>query len=149
VFDFKRHVLVAALSSFKEVFYGKRQTKRQPKLPFVFGHSQQQLHAVFLAEFLNAASGIHDLLLAGIERVALRTYFDVQVLTVGGAGLELIAATAGNGNFVVIRMNVGFHSDVLKLGAVAESWRLSSKFKYFSTIRDALRQRTRHCSWWT
>jgi hypothetical protein len=30
-----------------------------------------KLHAVFLAEFLNATSSIDDLLFAGVERVAL------------------------------------------------------------------------------
>lgn len=30
-----------------------------------------KLHAVFLAEFLNTASGIQNLLLAGVKRMAL------------------------------------------------------------------------------
>jgi hypothetical protein len=71
---------------------------------------QQQLHAVFLAEFFHSAGGVNNLLLACIEWMALRAHFDIQRLAVGGTGFELVAATAGYGDFVVIRMNVGFHS---------------------------------------
>jgi hypothetical protein len=115
MFDFEGHALsssdVRCQQLIREIFYGNHKTKRQPKLPFAdpFAH-QGQLHAVFLAELFDSAGSINDLLLAGVERVALRAHFDIQRLAVGGAGLELVAATAGYGDFVVIRMNVGFHS---------------------------------------
>ncbi len=87
------------------------QNKKAAEAAFPVGPvANGKLHAVLLAEFFHATGGVHDLLLAGVERVALRANFDVQGLAVGGAGLERIAATAGYGNFVVIRMNVGFHS---------------------------------------
>jgi len=38
------------------------------------------LHAVTLAEFLDTSGGIDDLLLAGIERMAGRADFDVQLV---------------------------------------------------------------------
>jgi hypothetical protein len=79
----------------------------------------RKLHAVFLAEFLDATGGVHDFLLAGVERVAFGTHFDVQVFAARGAGFKLVAATACYGDGAVVRMNVGFHSVVLKLGAVA------------------------------
>jgi hypothetical protein len=65
--------------------------------------------AVFLAEFLNAAGGVHDLLGAGVERVALGADFNVQRLAHGGAGCELVAAATVYGDFLVFRMDIGFH----------------------------------------
>jgi hypothetical protein len=80
----------------------------------ICSNTSNSLHAVLLAELFHPTGGVDDLLLAGIERVALRTYFNVQCLATGGSGLKLVAAAAGYGDLVVIRMNVGFHSDVLK-----------------------------------
>jgi hypothetical protein len=51
---------------------------------------------VFLAEFIDAARGVQHLLLSGIERMALRAHFDMQVAAHGGAGLELVTAAASN-----------------------------------------------------
>jgi hypothetical protein len=51
---------------------------------------------VFLAEFLHPACGVQHLLLAGEERMTLRTYFNVQIAAHGGARFELVAATASN-----------------------------------------------------
>jgi hypothetical protein len=65
-----------------------------------------------LTEFLNATCGVHDLLLAGVERMALGTDFDVEIATSGGAGLELVAATAGDSHVRIIWMNIGFHARV-------------------------------------
>ena len=52
--------------------------------------------AVFLVEFLDAAGGIEDLLLAGIERMAGGADLDMQVLDHGRSCLPLVAATASN-----------------------------------------------------
>ena len=49
---------------------------------------------VLLAEFVDAAGGIDDLLLTGIERVAVRAHLDLQIVSEGRAGLERIAARA-------------------------------------------------------
>ena len=44
---------------------------------------------IFLAEFIDAAAGIHNFLLAGIERVAIGAHLDLQILADGRASLEL------------------------------------------------------------
>jgi hypothetical protein len=70
----------------------------------------RSLGAVFLTELVDATGGIHDFLRAGVERVALGTNFDVQRwLAHHGLGLEAVAATAGHGEFLVIRVDVCFH----------------------------------------
>jgi hypothetical protein len=65
---------------------------------------------VFVAEFLDAARSVHDLLCAGVERMALGTYFDVQFrFAHGGAGFKLVAAAACHCDLFVFRVNGGFH----------------------------------------
>src|SRR5580658_2295732 len=64
---------------------------------------------VFLAELIHAAGSVDDLLLARIERVAVRAHFDLQILPDGRACLERVAAAAGHIDFGVWRMNLGFH----------------------------------------
>lgn len=71
-----------------------------------------RFQAVFLAEFINAATGIHNLLLAGIKWVAGRADIEVQLLGRGGAGFEAVAATANDGDFVVSGMYVRFHGGI-------------------------------------
>jgi len=61
--------------------------------------------AVLLTETLDTAGGINDLLLAGVERVAFGADFDVQGLGVCGAGLEVVAAAAGDVDFDVVWMH--------------------------------------------
>jgi hypothetical protein len=67
-------------------------------------------HAIFLAEFLDTASGIHDFLLAGVERVALGAYLDMQILADGRTCLERVATAARDGDFLIIRMDFGLHA---------------------------------------
>jgi hypothetical protein len=65
---------------------------------------------VLVAELLDAASGVHDLLCSGVERMALGTDFDVQFrLAHGRAGVELVAAAACHCDLFVFRVNGGFH----------------------------------------
>ena len=64
---------------------------------------------VLATELVHPASGVNDLLLARVERVAGRTDFDQQVLTQRRAGREFVAATTGYFDIAVIGMNVGFH----------------------------------------
>ena len=52
---------------------------------------------IFLAKFLYTPRSINDFLFAGIERMADRTYFNMQGLAHGRTGLERVAATAGYG----------------------------------------------------
>ena len=54
-------------------------------------------HAVFASEFIDAAGGVDDLLLPGIERVAGGTDIDVKLAVgQGRARFEGIPAAAGN-----------------------------------------------------
>src|SRR5258708_16111501 len=53
------------------------------RLGFCRGRSLCGRGCVLLAELVDAAAGIHNFLLAGVERMAGRTHFDLQVLTDG------------------------------------------------------------------
>src|SRR5579863_191292 len=61
-----------------------------------------------LAEALHTPSGIQDTLLAGIERVALRTdiHFEHGLRAANG---ECVAAGTGDGGLDKLWMNLGFH----------------------------------------
>ena len=65
--------------------------------------------AVTLVEAIDASCGIDQLLLTRKEWMASRTDFDVQVTFLRRAGLERLAASAGDGNFDVFWMNSWFH----------------------------------------
>ena len=68
------------------------------------------LLAVALLEASNAATGIKNLLLAGVERVALRAHVNEHVIFLAsGAGHEGVAARARHLNGVVIRMDTLLH----------------------------------------
>lgn len=67
---------------------------------------------VLAAETFYAAGGVHELLLARKERVAIGADFYVDVALVGRAGGKAIAARAHDADFVVSGMNGCFH-DVL------------------------------------
>src|SRR3977135_624518 len=64
---------------------------------------------VFLAELVDAPGRVDHLLLAGIERMAVRTNIDLQVLAHGGARLKGVAAAAADGDLAVLRMDRRFH----------------------------------------
>ena len=64
----------------------------------------------FLVETLNAAGGIHKLLLSGEERVAVGADFDAQQIAFDGrARGERVPAGAVHSDSVVVRVNIGFH----------------------------------------
>jgi hypothetical protein len=89
----------------------KETKKAAVKLPFPrYGQSGLSAAAVLLAEALDAARGIDHLLLAGPERMAFGTHFNVQ-RRLGERRLrrESIAARASDLDFFVIRMDFGFH----------------------------------------
>src|SRR5512132_3318564 len=70
-----------------------------------------RLAAVPLAELVDAARGVDDLLLARVERMALRADFDVQLLGGRGrAGHELVPAAAGDLHFGILGMDLLFHA---------------------------------------
>ena len=66
------------------------------------------LHAVTLLETVNTSAGIDELLLTREEGVALGANFDLQ-LTLNGAGLKSITASATNDRLAVLRMDSFLH----------------------------------------
>ena len=73
---------------------------------------------VFLTELLYATSSVDDLLLAGVEGMAVRAYLDVQLLFHGGARLPGVAAAADDLDVVILGVDTWFHD--LSLNAVRE-----------------------------
>jgi hypothetical protein len=66
------------------------------------------LETVLLVELVNAAAGVDQLLLAGVEGMALGADFNGDILLCG-TGLDYVAAGALDGGLLVIRMNSFFH----------------------------------------
>src|ERR1700722_1216662 len=69
---------------------------------------------VLLAEFIDATAGIHNFLLARVERMAVGAHFDLQIMADRRASLELIAAGASNCDDFVFWMDTGFHRNLDK-----------------------------------
>lgn len=68
------------------------------------------LNPVLATEFIDAAGGVDDFLLAGIERMAGRTDIDAdRVRFQGRTGLKRITAAARYGEVLVSWMDIGFH----------------------------------------
>ena len=64
---------------------------------------------VLLAELVHATTRVHDLLLARVERVAVRADFNLQVLSEGRHRLKGVPAAALHGDHFVLGMNAGLH----------------------------------------
>jgi len=73
------------------------------------GRGRWRLGGIALPEFLDAAGGVHNLLLARIKRMASRAHLDMQRLLHGRTGGERVAAAARHLDFAVLRVNGGFH----------------------------------------
>src|ERR1039458_8341792 len=73
-----------------------------------FGFSRVAL-GVLAAETLDAAGGVHELLLAGKEGMAGGADFYADVALVGGAGDECVTAGAMHADFAVAGMDGCFH----------------------------------------
>src|ERR1019366_950833 len=89
---------------------------RQSELLMELGPSRPLLAAVgwLLAEAAleprDAAAGVQDLLLAGVERVAVRADIGVDSAVLGGApGAEGVPAGAGHRGRHVVRVNIRLH----------------------------------------
>lgn len=67
-----------------------------------------RLHAVTLLEAIDTAADVNQLLLAGIERMALGADFNAQLL-LGGTGDEGVAANASHGRLLILRMDTFLH----------------------------------------
>jgi hypothetical protein len=64
---------------------------------------------VLAAEALDAAGGIHQLLLSGEEWMAVGADFNADVAFIGRAGCKGVTARTVHTYFVIIRMNSCFH----------------------------------------
>jgi hypothetical protein len=80
------------------------------------------LLAIFLTKFFHTSGRIDNFLLASIERMADRADFDMQWPSHSGSGLEGTAATTGDGDFLVVWVNIRFHGvDPRSVLATAEA----------------------------
>ena len=70
------------------------------------------LNAVLLVELINTTAGINELLLAGVEGMALGADFNGDALT-GRTGLDGCAACALDNGGLVIRMDSFLHGTYL------------------------------------
>ena len=99
-------------------------TKKKGSLGCLSAESDANLfHAILLAELLDTTGGVNGLLLAGVEGVALRAHFNVQVFGHGGAGFESKTTAAVHVDFVVVWVGFRFHDSnpCLLLGLLALS----------------------------
>src|SRR6185436_18031032 len=84
-------------------------TNRRTSRAFRLSCCRRGLGTVALAEFLNSASGVQDLLLARVERVADRANFHMQRLPDRRAGFEDVSAAARDFDFAVFGVDAVFH----------------------------------------
>ncbi|RAP72341.1 hypothetical protein ACZ87_00828 [Candidatus Erwinia dacicola] len=87
-------------------------TKNQPKLGFSLhftGCLFSAGDAETLVEAVNTTTGSNITLLASVERVAVTTHVQVQVVTHGRASFDFVTARTFSSNFSVIRVNTFFH----------------------------------------
>ncbi len=65
---------------------------------------------VLLLEALDTAGGVHEFLLTGEERMAVRANFDAQHLAFDGrASLKGVATGAMHRHWMIVGMNTGLH----------------------------------------
>ena len=84
------------------------------------------LEAVLLVELVHAAAGVDELLLAGVEGVALGADFNRDVL-LGGTGLNHVAAGAANRGRLIIGMNAFFH---VFISSFQSALSIPSRYRY-------------------
>jgi hypothetical protein len=70
----------------------------------------KSINTVPAAELVDSPSGIHQFLFTRIKRMAGRAYVEVQIFAKRRARSEGIAAATRNGDLLVTRMDLGFHS---------------------------------------
>ena len=106
--DLYRRVLVMLIDSILSTQAGafSASSRRADACRSVFGLC---LLAVFLAELIDAAAGVNNLLFTCIKRMAGRTNIKVQVAFVSRARLKGIAAAADDINLIVCWMNFRLH----------------------------------------
>src|SRR5579883_204964 len=82
---------------------------------FLFGFRRRPDLLIFLLETVHTALGIHQLLPAGKERMAVRADLHADVAFVRRARAERVAAGANHVHFFIGGMNSGFHRGTLSL----------------------------------
>ncbi len=75
-------------------------------------HPRLGVQLILAPESIHTPRGIHQPLLAGIERVTGGAHVDMDIFTDRRARGEAIATTAGDGYLAVCRMNIGFHERI-------------------------------------
>lgn len=70
------------------------------------------LAAVATTEFVDLSGGVHHFLLAGVEGVAVAAHLDSQVATDRRASLEAVSTAAGDGDLLVLGVDVSFHDGI-------------------------------------
>ena len=82
-------------------------SKKEKETAFAVSE-QVRLDAVTLLETINTTARVNELLLAGEERVALGADFNAQ-LRLSGTRYEGVAANAGHGRLLILRMDAFLH----------------------------------------
>ncbi len=80
----------------------------QEKSPYPQVRTSFLLQIESLVETVNTSTGVNQLLLAGIERVALGADFNLDVL-LGGTSSKLVATSATDGGLFVSGMDAFLH----------------------------------------
>src|SRR5713226_2801090 len=85
---------------------------------------------VFLGEALDPARGVQELLLAGEEGMAIGADFNVQPVPFdSGPSLEIVSASAVNGNRVIVGMNTGLHESPFCRGRSAPAPAMAGDYR--------------------
>ena len=85
----------------------RQKTRKSPHYAYAV-QASILLQAESLVEPINTSTGVNQLLLAGIERVALGADFNADVL-LGGTGRKDVATGAANRSLFVIGMDTFLH----------------------------------------
>ena len=95
-------------------------------------------YPILAAEFVDPPRSINQFLLAGVEGVTGRAHVNMQVLGQGRARTEGIAATAGNGDLLVLGMDFGFHHMDLLYKRVRQRWRTGAILALEGSLNQAV-----------
>lgn len=87
-------------------FFSQKRKKAMPMHRFLHAGLLVQLESLF--ESVHSAACIDQLLLAGVEGVALGTNFDLDIL-LGGSSLNHIAACTANGGLLIVGVDSFLH----------------------------------------
>ena len=92
-----------------------------------------RLHTVALLEAVHTSARIDELLLAGVERMALRADIDAQLL-LHGTRFKRFAANAANDRLAVVRMDLFLHGIHLTLTGLSSLRRRRHPINHTSVI---------------